>query len=1011
MEDNNNFLQKAKQLKDKKNIRLSEVGTIMNIEEIEHKIFKLTLNIDSNTYKGIYIDGNKIEEKIELKDVIYIYKISLLKQKRNNYLYILLYDYGKNEDIEEENIIKNNEENNIYDLNPRSLIKTLESNINYKSDIFIYKQENKESVLFPILTDEKFIIDNNSNIKDFENFISKNEIKNDSLMLIDNYILNNDKISFNNFTLFNIVKLDYMDEYFKIKFNNDYKNNNIILYKLNINTHNFVLLKVIDIQDKYIIGIDYFLNMYKISKNNEKIKNINDVYTILFIKYFSTTIEAPFYIITLQDNSKIYIFDNSFCDMFLNDLTVIYCNFIDYIEPQKDNYFNLIKFQSDTYSFKILKDLEYYILFEKFNFNYNFYPYNIKLKNINNDEIRCYKFILYLGLLNNINCLINYSGKESYGIEYFYYNFDYNIKIELPEFHTIKINDKEEKITKFDNFNSKTRKRFILLNYNDIENVKIYKDKLNIKKKEDSKNQNKKKIENNEISIETHDLEDIISDDEKIAPKIQNYTSLLFIYYYENKNKKNLLGIYDINDIKDIPPETKIYKPKEEYRIFYDFYYMMTEKKISTERKNEYLQSLEKYTNISEIKELVTECDKDFSNIKYEDYLIYINLCLFYYYNKINSKEKLISDFQSKFNILIDIKTNLNNRIRILRFACREFVKIYNENRTMHLFFLDMLPETNSYRLAINYNKKMINNLDENSKLFIPFLQLDSFILYNYLINSNSYTLSLEPLIITKKHLLSSYEDFFFTCRQKEKDNFTTLAFQCVKNDITTINEHKVFPDEVFDTKNLNGKNYAIPIIIELLHERNGHSKKSKREQTPLYFYKKKKIVKASKDEQENNKEKGEAGCLVEYFIRYKKKSLISELQYNYKLGDIIDKVNLFTSKNFKDLNDEIQIINNKNNSTIKKFISENCLIFNQNNTIDNNSNNNTKDVEEESLEYYEKNYLIQGKYFVYPYSIPVDYTPYGEEEKKFSKGRIEYLEKYKDAINKGRKLHYGEDF
>ena len=305
MEDNNNFLQKTKQLKDKKNIRLSEVGTIMNIEEIEHKIFKLTLNIDSNIYKGIYIDGNKIEEKIELKDVIYIYKISLLKQKRNNYLYILLYDYGKNEDIEEENIIKNNEENNIYDLNSQSLIKTLESNINYKSDIFIYKQENKESVLFPILTDEKFIIDNNSNIKDFENFISKNEIKNDSLILIDNYILNNDKISFNNFTLFNIVKLDYMDEYFKIKFNNDYKNNNIILYKLNTNTNNFVLLKVIDIQDKYIIGIDYFLNMYKINKNNEKIKNINDVYTILFIKYFSTTIEAPFYIITLQDNSKI----------------------------------------------------------------------------------------------------------------------------------------------------------------------------------------------------------------------------------------------------------------------------------------------------------------------------------------------------------------------------------------------------------------------------------------------------------------------------------------------------------------------------------------------------------------------------------------------------------------------------------------------------------------------------------------------------------------------------------
>ena len=340
----------------------------------------------------------------------------------------------------------------------------------------------------------------------------------------------------------------------------------------------------------------------------------------------------------------------------------------------------------------------------------------------------------------------------------------------------------------------------------------------------------------------------------------------------------------------------------------------------------------------------------------------------------------------------------------------------------MHLFFLDMLPETNSYRLAINYNKKMINNLDENSKLFIPFLQLDSFILYNYFINSNSYTLSLEPLIVTKKHLLSSYEDFFFTCRQKEKNKLLTLAFQCDKTDVTTINEYGLFPNDVCDTLNINGKDYAVPITIELLHERNGHSKKSKkskRKPTPLYFYKKKKIVKANKNYQDNdtNISKGEAGRLVEYFIRYKKVSLIDDLEYKFSFGSILDKVNLFTSKNFKDLSNEINEIKNKNKSQPKNSPLEKCLIFNKvqvnDEEIDNNQNNevyNKKEIEEESLEYYEKKYLVKGKYFVYPHSIPVDYIPYGEKEKEMSKGRIEYLEKYKDAINEGRKLHYGKD-
>ena len=62
-------------------------------------------------------------------------------------------------------------------------------------------------------------------------------------------------------------------------------------------------------------------------------------------------------------------------------------------------------------------------------------------------------------------------------------------------------------------------------------------------------------------------------------------------------------------------------------------------------------------------------------------------------------------------------------------------------------------------------------------------------------------------------------------------------------------------------------------------------------------------------------------------------------------------------------------------------------------------------------MEYYEKNYLFYGKIFVYPYSIPMDDSSSENEEKEISIGKKKYLEKYKDAIIQGRKIHYGEDY
>ena len=75
----------------------------------------------------------------------------------------------------------------------------------------------------------------------------------------------------------------------------------------------------------------------------------------------------------------------------------------------------------------------------------------------------------------------------------------------------------------------------------------------------------------------------------------------------------------------------------------------------------------------------------------------------------------------------------------------------------------------------------------------------------------------------------------------------------------------------------LIGEDLAITIVMEFFHEIK-HSKKDKKNklsQSPLYFYKKSILYKVDKEYQniiDKTGKKGEAGLLVEYFTRYKKK-------------------------------------------------------------------------------------------------------------------------------------------
>ena len=71
--------------------------------------------------------------------------------------------------------------------------------------------------------------------------------------------------------------------------------------------------------------------------------------------------------------------------------------------------------------------------------------------------------------------------------------------------------------------------------------------------------------------------------------------------------------------------------------------------------------------------------------------------------------------------------------------------------------------DDNAYKLAFKFNIDIINNLTEKSALTQGFLQLDSYFLKNYYFNENmAYSLSNEPIIMMKNHLLYNYENFIF---------------------------------------------------------------------------------------------------------------------------------------------------------------------------------------------------------------------------------------------------------
>ena len=194
---------------------------------------------------------------------------------------------------------------------------------------------------------------------------------------------------------------------------------------------------------------------------------------------------------------------------------------------------------------------------------------------------------------------------------------------------------------------------------------------------------------------------------------------------------------------------------------------------------------------------------------------------------------------------------------------------------SIKLHFFDDLNPNNPYTLANKFNLDEINNLNEFSRLFFPYLQLYSYILYNYYANNHRYSFSMEPLYKIKFHLKSNYEEFFFTTRD-ESDEY---AYQTIDEKITIINEKNLFnkefhDDEITDIKDKKeSKNYALPASMEFRHEKNCHQKfagKNPGQYSPLIFVKDLRFERISL--KLKNGVKGESGWMKVLFLLKKKK-------------------------------------------------------------------------------------------------------------------------------------------
>ena len=916
-----NFLLKTKKII-LENLKKKQLYIIEKKAKDFNKQFKYLIKalFDSEYYLNKYLN-NIIEI---LKEVQTYYKEYLFESKKEDILSI-------------DNIIKNiNNKNNINDNNYLNYFQYYELSkkknlrspiINYfyiKKNESIAKNEKifrNEEIAFEKV--EKMIIEhklkkmNKNSKKILYNFINEDEKNKEIITKIIgknhyDFLINDLNENLNKGEKLNNKKNEFENKNIinKKKENNIINiKSNIIILSDNIQSFNSIDLysfigKIIKKEPEQILFLTSINKIVILTDIKQNFKEFGENQYIHVSEVIFSSEKNGIIYFKIQFFSKFKILDKIDEENPINQKIAIRFNLLDYnefrikdilfiqigIELTKDN---IIKFKSD-------KKIIFYV-YDASKYDYEYFPQKIYLYDSN--KSLDFKFFVYKSFLNEVNLFVMENNNCCYELLYFSLDntFPEEIEVDYKE-------KKKFKSSEFHTFNSRTRKSIIFINipYQAEKDIKVGKNLLNI--------------------------------------------------YLCKEKKIKLYGTFSLDSIKLRATKPYEYKPviKEKIINIYSDY-------IECYRKTNNPEKFKKYLLLepSVIKVLENEINEKFHLYEYENTqftLDYFNsLCLWNFYYFIKKTENIISlinKYISVYDKIISKKSMnyIEKSMILVGFVGRIFED--KDNFTSpKLFFYDELYESNPYKLAYNFQFKLIENMTESSCLFQPFLFLDSFImdcLYckNFAFISSitsAYSISMLPIELIKKHLKKTIKNHFFVLVKEGKPNKRRYYASVQKyNKIITYNENILLRDSKIKKMYVLGKedvnenpkistNFAFILNLENIHEIS-HNKEeimNIKNSTTLYFDRN---LNHSYIYHYDTKNYGEAGKLVDEFIigGY----LIDAIKITkYEMGEYFD-VKYFVDTDFKKLFDGFRKV--LESCGQKKINKE--LIY-QENYIDSNMN------------------------------------------------------------------------
>lgn len=607
-------------------------------------------------------------------------------------------------------------------------------------------------------------------------------------------------------------------------------------------------------------------------------------------------------------------------------------NFI-YVKDTKEKlckYFDSIEliFAGKKYNFNSSNCFEIDIELEENNI---YYKETLSFKTKENSEFSA-DYLIYAYKINNIYIDIhkyitqNTEKIKSISVEILYQSTTEKL---LP--NVILYDDKE--LLCFDSFENKYRKRIGLINI-DPKKLKLINEILKINKYQNFKFEDDSSYEiivripsNNEIQYSISDFDNININGLKAIKKkyksIADKQSLLQTILSFKKDFHSFLEERDINKIK-----TEINSFNEKFislKIIGMDYYENTSNYSNFEDIDiDIFIQLFYYLEYLKAEIIKDSAEDDDNKEEFKDFL--------YSVREFNEKyEKLISEIR-KLNI--DIK----DKLFLIKAYNKKFLDSLlskNEIKFIQTLIVEKIDKSNSYKIAINFIKEIINNLNEDSRLFEIFLYLDSHVIENLfekndILKENLTDIYGEKKIIEYKKHPTEYGINMLTF-EEVKNHLNKLMPKYIirlntemkfiatyddKSKIMFLNEKKLFNHnsnyltEAFEEKNLNEK-YALPISMEILYELCAHSKmrlvNDKKGSPEEYRDSKYDYIRfhvTKKIDQSKKIKFPESGIVLENYISNNRK-IIRWLKKVHKKNEIIKtimNVDIWVDKDFKTL-------------------------------------------------------------------------------------------------------------